>query len=122
MQLVYCLMVHMPGLLPTCLRWEPARTWGLGEVSLLNPSLSGAQPSPQGLPCAPPSKVLPWRLQEKCKESEVESGRGVEAGQLALLLEVELEPRLRILLGKEPQTVRMLGPSTPQPLSLPVAT
>lgn len=52
----------------------------------------------------------------------MESGRGVEAGQLALLLEVELEPRLRILLGKEPWTVRMLGPSTPQPLSLPVAT
>lgn len=51
---------------------------------------------------APPSKVLPWRLRENPKGWGGESGWGLEAGQLPLLLEVELEPRLGILLGKKP--------------------
>lgn len=52
----------------------------------------------------------------------MESGRGVEAGHLALLLEVELEPRLRILLGKESPDGENAWAQHPQPLSVPMAT
>lgn len=88
------------GLPSGCLLWGPAHT--LGEVSLLSPCHRGSAQSPGPLVLCPSLQGPALELQENPRGWGGESGWGVEAGQLPLLLEVELEPRLGILLRRKP--------------------
>lgn len=87
------------GLPSACLLWGPAHT--LGEISLLSPCHRGSAQSPGPLVLCPSLQGPALEAPGKSEEFGGESGLGVEAGQLPLLLEVELEPRLGIFLRRK---------------------